>query len=44
MDAIPHKTRGPNERRDQISQGQQDNVAERLSVMEHDLRSDESDG
>src|SRR5260370_40140983 len=44
VDAIAHKTCSPDERRNQISQGQQDNVAEGLSVVEHDLRSDESDG
>src|ERR1700687_5793881 len=44
VDAIAHKTCSPDERRNQISQGQQDHVAECLSVVEHNLRSDESDG
>src|SRR5580693_8381880 len=44
VDAIAHKTCSPDHRRNQISQGQQDNVAECLSVVEHTLRSDESDG
>src|ERR1039458_4741030 len=44
VDAVAHKACGPDERRDQVSQGQQENIAETLAVVEHERRSDEPDG
>ena len=38
MDAVTHKTCGPDERRNQVSQRQQENTAQHLSVVEHAYR------
>jgi hypothetical protein len=40
VDAVTHKTCAPHERRNQVSQWQQENTAQHLSVVEHAYRSD----
>src|SRR5258707_5533321 len=44
MDAVAHKTCGPDKRRNEISQRKQENVTKKLIVIEHDNRSDKAYG
>jgi len=41
VDTVAHETCGPDERRHQVSQWQQENIADCLSVVEHAYRSDQ---
>src|ERR1700674_1338729 len=44
VNAIPHETCGPDERRNEISQRKQENVTRKLIVIEHDNRCDKAYG